>query len=143
MVASWNIAGKTAASSELLPSRIVERQRGIWQSPGGCGAVGVSRRKPDAVADKEWLAVDLLDRKAAVAAIQTRPDITDVLYAGYVHGKTMTLRGGRMPRHPQGVAVNFLTTSPTTSRRSCPTALAQHEGNHRREADQADHDHCN
>ena len=86
MVASWNIAGKTAASSELLPSRIVERQRGIWQSPGGCGAVGVSRRKPDAVADKEWLAVDLLDRKAAVAAIQTRPDITDVLYAGYVHG---------------------------------------------------------
>jgi nucleoside-diphosphate-sugar epimerase len=52
----------------------------------GWNTVGVSRRKPDGVADEEWLAVDLLDREAAVSAIRTRPDITDVLYAGYVHG---------------------------------------------------------
>ena len=52
----------------------------------GWKTVGVSRRKPNEVAVDEWLAVDLLDRDAAVAAIRTRPDITDVLYAGYVHG---------------------------------------------------------
>jgi nucleoside-diphosphate-sugar epimerase len=52
----------------------------------GWKAVGVSRRKPDEAAEGDWLAVDLLDRDAAIAAIRTRPDITDVLYAGYVHG---------------------------------------------------------
>src|SRR6516165_8677454 len=53
----------------------------------------------------------------------------------------MTLRRGRLPPAPRGSPVNFSTTSPT-SRRSWPTALAQHEGDHRREADLADHDHC-
>src|SRR4051812_41123434 len=52
----------------------------------GWKTVGVSRRKPEAAAEDDWLAVDLLDRDAAIAAIRTRPDITDVLYAGYVHG---------------------------------------------------------
>ena len=52
----------------------------------GWKAIGVSRRKPEGVPEDEWLAVDLLDREAAIAAIRTRSDITDVLYAGYVHG---------------------------------------------------------
>jgi len=41
-----------------------------------------------------------------------------------------------------GVAVRSSTAS-LRSRTSSPTALAQHEGYHRREADQADHDDCN
>lgn len=52
----------------------------------GWKTIGVSRRRPDDGAAQEWLSVDLLDRGAAIKAIQTRPDITDVLYAGYVHG---------------------------------------------------------
>lgn len=56
------------------------------RSVSGWKTVGVSRRKPDGAAEDEWLAVDLLDRDAAISIIQTRPDITDVLFAGYVHG---------------------------------------------------------
>jgi nucleoside-diphosphate-sugar epimerase len=55
-------------------------------SLSGWKTVGVSRRKPEGVVEDEWLGVDLLDRDGAIAAIRTRPDITDVLYAGYVHG---------------------------------------------------------
>ena len=56
------------------------------KSLGGWKTVGVSRRRPDGVSEGEWLAVDLLDRDTAIAAIGKRPDVTDVLYAGYVHG---------------------------------------------------------
>ena len=52
----------------------------------GIEPVGISRRKPDWAGDLDWVPVDLLDRDSAISALRGYSDISDILYAGYVHG---------------------------------------------------------
>ena len=56
------------------------------RSVEGLEPVGISRRKPDWAGGLDWIPVDLLDRDAAISALRDCSGITDILYAGYVHG---------------------------------------------------------
>lgn len=50
--------------------------------------VGISRRRPDFTTRAEWIAVDLLDRAAAEAALSRLEDVTHLFYCGFVLAST-------------------------------------------------------
>jgi nucleoside-diphosphate-sugar epimerase len=52
----------------------------------GWRLVGAQRRPPPAHGPTTYCAVDLLDAGAAVQALAAHSDITEIVYAGYVHG---------------------------------------------------------